>query len=704
METRLFQMILLQCFSIGIIYSQPTSIKVDSGSTENESAMPGQRFELQVTVLYKQQVKPVIVNATVVNGDAQVASGPWLISTGHGAVEVSLAVHCTPEQNVSIFFWIVDNESVHDQINVTVIQCVPGYMFDETLEQCVCDKELAIIGIYCDLSSGAINVPYPLWLGPVTDNFTQLGWTYCLKNYCEPSWVRIVTTDCMCMHDFSNQCAEESHRSGVGCGSCEPNYSAILGSSQCRECTSISLILVLLFLVTGPLTVTGIAVLRITITEGYLNAILFYSNVANLFAQYFSPGATGKGAFFLAAWISQSFGLPACFYNGMTTLAVTSLHLLYILYLFALTGFFTLILHWKSLTFSKEHAPSKVIGTMLVLCYTSLLETCMGILSFSNITTLKNETLIRWYYDADVVYFSGFHAFLCVVAILIFLLYLIPFPFLIISPRITYKVRVFNKLQPLLDTFWAPFKPKYRWWISFRFFLRWIIVFVATFVPTSYNILSVSTLLVVLLFIQTQVRPFRGYWQNILDEALVTNITLILSGYCYFTNSSKHIISPNRFNEEGAQIYGACLVVIAYLLFMAVFAHHLSLRFPKCKLFICSLPLKLKDLLRGSKMYSMEELNIQETDEAPLAVTHFEIDIPKDEREEDKLSLTRELHELVSLPESAAVETKAKPQTPTKSRPKISLKENKDTLEGFPLLKTRAFTEDREPLLAEDNV
>ena len=58
----------------------------------------------------------------------------------------------------------------------------------------------------------------------------------------------------------------------------------------------------------------------------------------------------------------------------------------------------------------------------------------------------------------------------------------------------------------------------------------------ANFVPTPYNILSVSILLALLLFVQSMIKPFCGYWQNVLDEVLVLNLILLLSGYFYFTS------------------------------------------------------------------------------------------------------------------------------------------------------------------------
>ena len=312
-----------------VVFSQPTKIIIGKNSNTT-SAMPGQSIELKITILYDQQPEPVVVTSNVVEGDAQLVrksgesiSGFWLIN---GTDIVSFTLQGTPNQTVSMSFLVVENKSVSVEVDVHLVSCALGFEFSEITRQCVCDEELAYIGIYCEVDRGSIIIPPYLWLGPVQLNngTATLGYTQCPEDYC------ISDTENISNNDFNFQCKSGFNRSGVGCGSCMPNYSAILGSKQWRECTHTSLILTLFFLVTGVLTVVGIAVLRITVTEGYLNAVLFYSNIANLFAGYFSLSVTGKGAFFLTAWISQNFGIPACFYDGMTMIAVTGLHLLYV--------------------------------------------------------------------------------------------------------------------------------------------------------------------------------------------------------------------------------------------------------------------------------------------------------------------------------------------------------------------------------------
>ncbi len=664
----------------------------------NITVMPGQTFEISVELLdmFEKAVSG-IVSATVVNGDAGfVKDGPWFIDDQITVLQLSL--EGMPEQLVTLSVYEVFNVGVHAEFTVMLQPCLLGFMFDSVKKQCACDEEFANEGIYCDTGSDTFNIPSEIWLGPLNnDNNSTLVTTHCVEDYCKSSTTSISN------EDFDFQCI--SDRTGVGCGSCVSTHSVVFGSTQCKMCTNYSLFMIALFLFTGMLTVTGILFLRITITEGYLNAVLFYCNIITVYAVYFVPAEHGKGAFFLAAWISQQFGIPACFYDGMTTLASTGLHLLYIVYLFILTVLLSLLLRCKQLPQSDSFAPSKALATLLVICYTSLLETCLKIMSFTIVRALDGEVFIRWYFDANVKYFGGIHAALAVVSILIILFFLIPFPLLIISPRITYRVRFFNKLQPLLDTFWAPFKPKFRWWLSFRLFLRWIPFFVVSFVSDSkYSIVSVIITLTILHFMQSLIKPFKSHWQNTFDEALVLNTILLFCGYLFFES-----------NSVGLEVYSGVFVGITYLVFGVLFVPYMFYRFPKCKPFLKSLPTKVRNFFSPSNV-----LNIQEADiKPPKIVSHSEITISKEEKEQDRRNLNEDILELESLsaaessPNSSPTHAMINPSARVsnteslmrgESHYRVSLTERKDDKNSFPLLNRRnSFTEDREPLLADDS-
>ena len=148
-------------------------------------------------------------------------------------------------------------------------------------------------------------------------------------------------------------------------------------------------------------------------------------------------------------------------------------------------------------------------------------------------------------------------------------------------------------------------------------------------------------------------------------------------------------------------MYGTVLVVLAYLLFIAVFTHHLFRRFPKAKkLFIRMLPSKVNNLLHGRPYHRREEPTIQETDEAPLDITHSEISISQDEKEEDEQNSNRELQEHEDNT-ATVTDVKAEPHAVTNSYIRTSMKSKLRDYQDS--LHADDFSEVREPLLAEDD-
>ena len=671
----------------GIVNSLINSICINSAG--NITVMPGETFSLNVTTLDKFQ-QPVPSFLTLVDSGTEIyttiaETGVWL-GNGTGVISV-ISVTGQPNQTVPITLFAVDEHfsgfTTYAEVFISLVPCYPGFLFNISSNNCTCIRQLEDVGGFCDVHSGAISIPDSLWFGPVlceSDEELCFAYCHCVEGLCKSEHINIYN------QDFDFQCASNHSRTGVACGACKTGYSASLGSNQCQQCTNFSLFLILLFAFTGVMTVLGMSLLRITITEGYLNSVLFFSNVVNLFAVYFTPLTTGKGAFIIAAWISQNVGISACFYNGMTTLSVFGLQYVYITYLFALVGCFGLIARYIQLPFTQEYAPSKVIATLFVILYASLLETSIGIMAFTRLTMLDGNILTRWYYDPNVAYFDGIHAFLCVLALFILLCFVIPFPFLLITPRLTYKIKYFNKLQPLFDAFWAPFKPKLRWWLSFRLLLRWASVMISSFVPTPYNIYGMETLLVIVLFIQSHLSPFSGRWQNIIDDTLVLILTLIFSGYVFFKGDD---------HELGLSIYCSLLTVLAYLLFIVVVVFHLFLRFPRCRPFLMNIPSFLKQRYNTG---ALNRLDVQEED-----VTYSEVNVTPKERKQDMFSLARELNEnqIEDIPNTGALRS-----TTVANRSKTSLAENtSESSSTFSLRNTNYvdFTVDREPLLSEDD-
>ena len=87
----------------------------------------------------------------------------------------------------------------------------------------------------------------------------------------------------------------------------------------------------------GIVLVVVIAFLNFTVTEGYLNGVIFYSNILSFFMPNLAP-FNGKATiiFIFISWINFSPGVETCIYNGIDSLARTGLTFLFPLYLFFL--------------------------------------------------------------------------------------------------------------------------------------------------------------------------------------------------------------------------------------------------------------------------------------------------------------------------------------------------------------------------------
>ncbi len=227
--------------------------------------------------------------------------------------------------------------------NVTLTDCILGFRYDPEKQSCVCESIFAaVFNARCQAEFGTITLSNRIWVGQVKDGNKSLlgyGYTRCALDYCNMGTSNITK-------DFNQRCNALLNREGVGCGQCKENYSSIFGSNQCRVCLNdyFLFFMILSFIFSGLCTMVLLSVLRISIAEGYLNGVLFYSNVIDLFAVFFVPTNTYYIVVFVPLfWISQNLGIPACFFNGMTTLDAYALKFAYIAYLFVLMALASLL-------------------------------------------------------------------------------------------------------------------------------------------------------------------------------------------------------------------------------------------------------------------------------------------------------------------------------------------------------------------------
>ena len=531
------------------------------------SVMPGELFEMGISALdaFNRPIPEVITSDVIGNSSNAISvvgdfgffevrpmlstQAPIMVLGGEG--EKNITVRLSPISFRSEVFF-----------NIRLTECVIGFNHSE--QRCVCDKRLLPRGVSCDTN---FTVGRNSWLGPVSNksNITNDALTVamCVLNYCEDGTKEVRSGE------WDSQCRDGFHRAGLLCGRCEDGYSLQLGTNGCARCTNWSLFLLILFVVAGIFVVFVMSLLQISIAEGFLTAIIFYSNIITLYAVFFNDNKV-KGINFFTSFLSLNFGIPACFYDGMDALAILALQLVFVGYVFFLA--IVRIFLDKRIRFKwtddmdQKYSPSKMFATLIIISYVSILQSSFGILSFTIVSSFDGHRHVLWYIDPTVPYFQGFHAFLCIVAVILVFLFILPLPFLLtFCSRAIYRWRYFNKLKPLYDALYAPFKGRHRPWLGFQLIVRIVLFFVAYFAPTPHQLLALGICLLVYIHLLTICQPYISWWVNLLESTLITNALLYVVVTLYFGNLPSVGHSVVLSTVAVLSLMGYCIIIAGFI-------------------------------------------------------------------------------------------------------------------------------------------
>ncbi len=540
--------------------------------------MPGQEFEVFVYSLdiFNQSIPDVIILHPVIDGvrtrtgnsnnniwslDGVSPAKPLVINAAENAsVEIEILSTSSPARNI---------------LTLQLATCYPGLHYDETEHSCKCDKRLSNIGpgIQCSIHQEVTSIPRGLWLGVGEGDLkNMLLWGHCPKYYCKESAGIVNIT----AQGFSFQCPEDSQRTGLLCGTCKENLSVVLSTSLiCTECSNTSLLELAVILIIGVVMIFTLSFFHLSISEGYLNSMLFYCNVLSIYSAHFVPASEWKIIFIVADLLSLKLNFNICLYDGMTELVVVLIQYLFVLYIFILMGIAYKIASRYSLPGSPTNSPSKTAATLFVLCYMSLLDSCVQSLAFVHVYDLDgNLVTTRWRGDTSLPYFTSIHSLLVVLAVLVTLFVQLPFTVIVIFPRCPYKVSYLAKLKPVYDALWAPFRPETRWWLGLRLILRWVLFICAFTLDSQNSVFALGLILTCLLFVQSIVQPFAKVTGNRLDNSLIMLVLLLALGVNYANWKFPYS------NDAFLLTHSIIVTTFFYSGLLMIFAINLHARFP----------------------------------------------------------------------------------------------------------------------------
>ena len=196
--------------------------------------------------------------------------------------------------------------------------CPLGFQLSEE-GYCNCTHVLHSHGYKCNIDTRIIRSLSNYWTG-YKRNSTILFTSNCPPNHCGPNFHSFILNDSIIDISCLN------NRTGILCGQCKKNYSAVFGSEVCYNYTDLYLLTLPMYALVGIILVVLLFALRLTVATGTINGVIFYANILGLSMDRLTEDYHGPYATFLLVGISLlnlDLGFPLCFYKGMTPTAKT---------------------------------------------------------------------------------------------------------------------------------------------------------------------------------------------------------------------------------------------------------------------------------------------------------------------------------------------------------------------------------------------
>ncbi|XP_065914261.1 uncharacterized protein [Dysidea avara] len=448
-------------------------------------------------------------------------------------------------------------------------RCPPGFEMrrkNELQIACLCDNffNSSVKGnINCDSKSGLLTRSNRLsWLSVVEGDlqFVRL----CLATYCN-NHVEV--------YDLSdNDILCVNNRTGRACGACQDGFSKVFGSDICKMCTNDWLVTILLYGVLGIVLVLVIVSLKLTVTLGAINGLIFFCNIISINEQLFF-NVNNTSFSFVRVFISiinLDLGFTLCFYDGMTELVKSGLQFVFPIYLWLIIYLIVFAcrryLHHKNMVI-KASVP--VLATLILLSYSKILRTIIEVFSSITVKSSNDGSIIVWEPDPTVVYLTDGHIPLFFIAVCFFIFFIFPIAIGFTFPSVVLRSKKLSYFFPLIDSFLAPYKDKYRYWFGIRLLVLIYLSIMEAIVFQYTEVLLVSSIAVVGAFaiLQAYFQPLKSTLINILELAFMS-IFLLLSALTLYLYPS---IYGYRHVNTAVTVFGT----LAFVLFCLVILFHL---------------------------------------------------------------------------------------------------------------------------------
>ena len=471
------------------ITGEPNCTKAD---IEIKPKYPGQVFNIFVAAIGQRNgTVPAVLNVTsdfnVTHNRLPPIEKCQLIKlTVFSAPNMTATVNISLSNNIPIRHFI--NSDL--KIKIPIISCPWVFDLNKEGNSCNCSK---IFNQHheehesCSITSMSINHITANWINCTKDTLNYI------KNLshskCDEIEIGRFCTHCkggtFTPYNLSDQCIVG--REGRLCGHCKANYSYSLGPSICLTNENCSMwktiIFLIIFFLVGILFVCFLALLNVTVTEGTINGMLFFTTCIHVNQDIFFHERYGNFNTILRvaiSWLNLDLGITICFYKGMSAYSKQWMEFTFLFYLL-LIAIIIVFLSNRSMWFTRltGHNIVPVLSTVLLFSYSKIIKNCVKVFdcTLNRYTSTKNKTRLIWAQDETIDCFTGSHIPLSLCAIL-FLAAALFYNFCLLFSQCLQRrshwwmLRWVNKLRPFFEANTGPCRDQYRFWPGFILLLR----------------------------------------------------------------------------------------------------------------------------------------------------------------------------------------------------------------------------------------
>ena len=546
----------------------PSNFSILHFNESGTNVYPGQAFFACITAtdVLRRKVY-AIIRVIVLPEDIEITTKEWIrlgnnqqtIQENQDCTNISVRLHSTAKysgrvvKRKRIMFYLEQTAQFHIS-SVLLHTCPYGFQLDSEAGACTCSQVLKKLNIKCSIQSQTFNKLSKTnqWVGEVfKQNQSMFAVALnCPNEYCLPVQFNWFYSNDTGVYLQQNEYSARKlpicihGREGPLCSQCSEGLTSTLGSAKCIHCNPHTYywVSIIVTAFVGPMLILILYALKLTLTVGTINGIIFYANFINtgLLNALSNKAGSSQGESILndimlgfLSILNLDYGHPVCFLKHMSHFWRAGLKLVFPYYLLSLVGVIILVSRC-SLWVSKHtsHSSLQVLVTVVHLSFSNLLLQIVIVFS-STVVYTDNEEYRVWSFDGSVPFLKDVrHQILATVLSLgIFpLLFSYLFFLLFTKQLMKFSSKCNLYLRPIYETIHAPYKEGKEYWFAMRLL---VLVFTCIFWSFKTNANSglihivTAILLCVFLMGQALFHPYKSNKLSLLDNWTLLNLLVV---------------------------------------------------------------------------------------------------------------------------------------------------------------------------------